>query len=120
MTEISREEIETTLAQAELLATGLAEKHFPEIPQWRPLSGDLVGLILQIDNMTTALVRKDADLYRAGAEDMREAAAKMADDFHWILPMYEDAATNEATDDAACAVMEQIATAIRSLPTGRG
>lgn len=44
-----------------------------------------------------------------------EEAAKLAAEFHWQLPMYADAAVNEATDDAACAVQEQIAAAIRAL-----
>jgi hypothetical protein len=42
---------------AEQLATSLAAKHYPEVTQWRPLSGDLMGLLSQIDNMTTGLVR---------------------------------------------------------------
>lgn len=42
----------------------------------------------------------------------REACAKVAEDFHWSLPMFESSEINEATDDAACAVSEQIAAAI--------
>lgn len=42
---------------AEHLAVLLHAKHYPEITQWRPMSGDLPGLLTQIDNMTTGLVR---------------------------------------------------------------
>lgn len=43
---------------AERLATVLWEKHWKaDSPQWRPLSGDLIGILTQIDNMTAGLVR---------------------------------------------------------------
>lgn len=49
-----------------------------------------------------------------------ERIAAMVDDFPWVLPLYHDggysaADLNEATDNAACAVQEQIAAAIRKL-----
>lgn len=43
---------------ARRLAEILSAKHFPPNPDWEPLS-DLLGVIYQIDNMTTALVHKD-------------------------------------------------------------
>jgi hypothetical protein len=46
----------TPLKYARQLAASLSAKHFPEVPQWEPMS-DLMGLLSQIDNMTTALVR---------------------------------------------------------------
>lgn len=42
---------------AEGLAVALAARHYPEADMWRPLSGDLFGLLTQIDNMTTGLSR---------------------------------------------------------------
>jgi hypothetical protein len=42
---------------AEGLIKLLAEKHYPKIPNFRPQSGDLVGMILQLDNMTAGLER---------------------------------------------------------------
>lgn len=38
------------------LAISMAKKFFPEVTQWKPLP-DLLGVITQIDNMTTGLVR---------------------------------------------------------------
>lgn len=49
--------------------------------------------------------------YRAGIEE----AAALADNFHWVLPMYVDVVRNEASDDAAESVCEQLAEAIRAL-----
>jgi len=46
----------TPLKAAKQLAIVLAAKHFPEVPQWR-VDDDLMGVINQIDNMTTALTR---------------------------------------------------------------
>ena len=43
---------------ARSLAEILASKHFPANPNWQPFP-DLLGVISQIDNMTTALVHKD-------------------------------------------------------------
>lgn len=41
---------------AENLARALWEKHYKDaVPQWEPLSGDVVGLLTQIDNMTAGL-----------------------------------------------------------------
>lgn len=50
------------------LAASMAKKHFPEVPQWQPLP-DLLGVITQIDNMTTGLVRAQPV---SGALDERE------------------------------------------------
>lgn len=50
--------------------------------------------------------------YRAALE----AAAKVADGCHWVLPMYDNKEMNIASDDAAESVSEQIAAAIRALP----
>jgi len=41
---------------AERLAVTLWEKHYKhDAPHWKPLSGDLIGILTQIDNMTTGL-----------------------------------------------------------------
>ncbi len=42
---------------AERLAVALRAKHYPDVPQWQPLSGDLLGLLTQIDNMTAGMKR---------------------------------------------------------------
>ena len=44
------------LRWATQLAESLARKHYPEMPQFKPLP-DLVGVISQIDNMTCGLTR---------------------------------------------------------------
>ena len=44
----------------------------------------------------------------------RDRCAKIADDFNWVLPMYNDVVRNEASDDAAEIVAKQIAAAIRN------
>jgi len=41
------------------LAASLSKKHFPEVPQWRPLD-NIIGVLTQIDNMTCALSRAAA------------------------------------------------------------
>lgn len=45
---------------AEQLAISTREKHYPEVPQFEPMSGDIMGLLSQIDNMLTGLVRSPA------------------------------------------------------------
>jgi hypothetical protein len=45
------------LRYAEQLTVSLARKHYPEVPQFEPLSGDMFGLLSQIDNMTTGMMR---------------------------------------------------------------
>jgi hypothetical protein len=44
----------------------------------------------------------------------RERIAQLVDDFSWILPMFKNRDMNIASDDAAEAVKEQIAAAIRA------
>ena len=47
---------------AERLAVALWEKHYKQINlHWRPLSGDLIGILTQIDNMTVGLSRAALD-----------------------------------------------------------
>lgn len=50
---------------AENLAVALS-RHFPHVPQWKPLSGDLIGLLTQIDNMTAGLSPARAALAEQG------------------------------------------------------
>lgn len=50
--------LETATGYAERLAVVLMEKHFPDATTWKPLSGDLIGILTQIDNLTTGLCRK--------------------------------------------------------------
>lgn len=52
-------ELDNATRYAERLAAILAAKHYPKVPQWQPLFGDLVGLLMQIDNMTSGMVRDD-------------------------------------------------------------
>lgn len=49
-----RRERDEAMRYAENLAVALS-RHFPHVPQWKPLTGDLIGLLTQIDNMTTGL-----------------------------------------------------------------
>jgi hypothetical protein len=39
------------------LALGMARKFYPDAPQFEPMTGDIMGLISQIDNMQAGLVR---------------------------------------------------------------
>jgi hypothetical protein len=55
-----------------------------------------------------------AEAILAARQAALDEAAKLAEDFGWMLPMYESAEVNEASDDAACEVQRQIAAAIRS------
>ncbi len=45
------------VAYAKRLAVFLHAKHYAEVEQWRPLEGDLIGLLTQIDNMVSGLTR---------------------------------------------------------------
>jgi hypothetical protein len=45
------------LESTKTLAKSMAKKFYPEVPQWQCLD-DLAGVISQIDNMTTGLMRK--------------------------------------------------------------
>ncbi len=47
----------TPLQYAQNLAAALHAKHFSEVSQWR-VADDLLTVLTQIDNMTTALVRE--------------------------------------------------------------
>ncbi len=49
-----RRERDEATRYAENLAVALS-RHFPHVPQWKPLTGDLIGLLTQIDNMTAGL-----------------------------------------------------------------
>jgi hypothetical protein len=44
------------LGYATRLAEAIARKHYPEVPQFRVLP-DLMGILTQIDNMTSGLTR---------------------------------------------------------------
>ena len=57
-------ELREARGYAERLARSLQEKHYPDGPKWEPLP-DLLGLLTQIDNMTSALTRIDAALEHA-------------------------------------------------------
>ena len=48
------------LDQARSLAVLLHDQHFPEVTQWQP-DDNLLGIILQIDNMTSVLIRPESD-----------------------------------------------------------
>lgn len=42
------------------LAAAIQARHFPEITQWKPLP-ELAGVLTQIDNMTSGLVKRKRD-----------------------------------------------------------
>ena len=69
---------------AERLAVALWERLYKhDTPHWKPLSGDLIGILTQIDNMTAGLTRADAldpppmtpIQAEAGTEDARDVIA---------------------------------------------
>jgi hypothetical protein len=74
---------------AERLAVTLWEKHYKnDAPQWKPLSGDLIGLLTQIDNMTSAL-RREAPAPAEGVKSLHGMIAAIygsldAEDCLWI------------------------------------
>jgi hypothetical protein len=50
--------LEEATRYAERLAVAIHAKHYAgSAPQWKPLSGDLLGLLTQIDNMTAGMGR---------------------------------------------------------------
>lgn len=84
-----------TLSQTLNLATALHEKHYADVTHWKPLAGDLSGLILQIDNMTAGLVR--APTLKAENETLRE---------QWdaLLEFFESAVGEEMQGEASGAL----------------
>jgi predicted house-cleaning noncanonical NTP pyrophosphatase (MazG superfamily) len=73
-------ELEEQVADATDYATRLAKllrvKHFPENNEWQPLP-DLMGVLTQIDNMTTAWPERVDEARNAALEE----AATMADEW---------------------------------------
>ena len=62
-----------------------------------------------------AVVRDEHEAAVAAAKrEGMEMAAGIADDFGWVLPLHGNKELDETTDDAACAVCDQIAAAIRA------
>jgi hypothetical protein len=51
-----REGINAEYGYAVRLATALRDKHYPEATRWKP-APDTLGVLTQIDNMTTGLAR---------------------------------------------------------------
>jgi hypothetical protein len=81
-------------AYAERLARALWAKHYADdAPQWEPLTGDLMGLLSQIDNMTTGLTTRALAGEKAGlvvtsemVQTVWNVAAKSApDDLHYRI-----------------------------------
>lgn len=68
---------------AEQLAVSLAAKHYPDVPQWKPLSGDLWGMLSQIDNMTTGMCRSDALATANARVERLEIGITKALRLHW-------------------------------------
>jgi hypothetical protein len=61
--------------EGEDLAVSLHAKHYAEVTHWRPLAGDLIGLLTQIDNMTTGLCRATPAAPDRAVDALREARA---------------------------------------------
>ena len=61
----------TALGYATRLAIALHAKHYPEVTQWKPMP-DLMGVLTQIDNMTSGLVRPNSAKEHVG--DAQRAA----------------------------------------------
>lgn len=76
MSETAEEQLKAAERYALGLAKGLHEKHFHSNEEWQPLEGDLIGLLTQIDNMTTALVNKTRlkVAFRRALSDLPEIA----------------------------------------------
>lgn len=76
---LSNQEPDEATRYAESLAVSLS-RHFPDCTEWKPLTGDLIGLLTQIDNMSAGLGilldQSNASLKKAWQEnfDLRKAA----------------------------------------------
>lgn len=71
-----RRELEEARQYAENLAVVLHEKYHADNKQWKPLSGDLIGLLTQIDNMTVGLVHR-GEVRKAAFREAAEIAGKL-------------------------------------------
>jgi hypothetical protein len=56
-----------------------------------------------------------ADLICTERDVLKNRIADMINDFSWIIPFYDDARINEASDDAVCSVQDQIVRAILAI-----
>jgi hypothetical protein len=76
MSETPVEKLKAAERYALGLAKGLHAKHFPNNDEWQPLEGDLIGLLTQIDNMTTELVNRTRlkIAFRRALSDLPEIA----------------------------------------------
>lgn len=75
---------------AERLAVTLWKKHWKDdAPEWKPLIGDLIGILTQIDNMTAGLVRSalPGDAVPAPSEHLRVYPQELTGDLRHILSM---------------------------------
>jgi hypothetical protein len=76
------EEQQKATLYAESLAVALS-RHFPHVPQWRPFTGDLIGLLTQIDNMTTGLLpAHEVERLRTENERLRVALRYYAENHY--------------------------------------
>lgn len=57
-------------AHAERLLIALMQKHYPENTQFEPLKDDIIGLLDQIDNLTTGLVRRQEPIVEKPPAEM--------------------------------------------------
>lgn len=78
------------IREASRIATALHAKHFPHVAAWQ-LESDLVGVLLQIDNMTSALANPatlaaskvtEEEVGRAALSTMIDAAMGEAGNLH--------------------------------------
>lgn len=76
MSETAEEQLKAAESYALGLAKRLHEKHFSGNEGWHPLEGDLIGLLTQIDNMTTELVNRTKlkIAFRRALSDLPEIA----------------------------------------------
>ena len=75
------------LGYATRLAEALWEKHCKtEAPDWKPLP-DLLGVLTQIDNMTTGLVRAAQAEERERCAQLCEAIAREAEDGEYYIAL---------------------------------
>jgi hypothetical protein len=88
--------MDKALDAAERLAKALHAKHYSEVTQWRPLTGDLVGLITQIDNMTSGLSR--AATPATDTSGLVERLRALSDELWWRPVAMEAADCIEALE----------------------
>ena len=101
--------LEQSTQYAESLARSIWEKHYrTEAPNWEPMSGDLYGLLSQIDNMVTGIAHLSARAKVRVTDEDVDCACDVYDD-HYTAEVLSSGVGSDNHSQALRAVLEDFA-----------